>query len=62
MAEGGAVSLDDLYAQALENSAPVSLDDLVHQAIAKNYAEGGAAYNTTPDMSDGGRYMQGEAF
>jgi hypothetical protein len=61
-AEGGAVSLDDLYAQALENSAPVSLDDLVHQAIAKNYAEGGAAYNTTPDMSDGGRYMQGEAF
>jgi hypothetical protein len=62
MAEGGAVSLDDLYAQALENSAPVSLDDLVHQAIAKNYAEGGAAYNTIPDMADGGQYIQGKAF
>lgn len=62
MAEGGAVNLDDLVAQALSNRAPVNLDDIVNQALTKKFAEGGAAYNTVPDMSDGGQFIQSEAF
>lgn len=62
MAEGGVVSLDDLVAQALSNRAPVNLDDIVNQALTKKFAEGGAAYNTVPDMSDGGQFIQSEAF
>lgn len=60
-AEGGAVNIDDLVAQAFKN-APINLDDMVNEALTKKFAEGGAAYNTNPDMSDGGRYIQGEAF
>jgi hypothetical protein len=40
----------------------VSLDDIINQALSKKFAEGGAAYNTTPDMADGGQFIQGEAF
>jgi hypothetical protein len=61
-AEGGVVNLDDIVAQAFTKSSPVNLDDLVHQAFAKRYADGGAAYNTTPDMADGGQFIQGKAF
>ena len=62
MADGGPVNLDNLLAQAIENAQPKSLDHLLHQALVKSYAEGGAAYNTTPDMADGGQFIQGEAF
>lgn len=62
MAEGGVINLDDLVVQALSNRAPVNLDDIVNQALTKKFAEGGAAYNTVPDMSDGGQFIQSEAF
>jgi hypothetical protein len=53
-ANGGAIRMAE--------GGVINLDDLVHQAFAKRYAEGGAAYNTTPDMADGGQFIQGEAF
>jgi hypothetical protein len=62
MAEGGAVNLDDIVAKAFMRSQPINLDEIVSQAFTKNFAEGGAAYNTTPDMADGGQFIQGEAF
>jgi hypothetical protein len=62
MADGGVVNLDNLLSQAYARSAPLNLDDMVHQAMTKKFAEGGAAYNTTPDMADGGQFIQGQAF
>jgi hypothetical protein len=61
-AEGGAVNLDDIVAKAFMRSQPTNLDEIVSQAFTKKFAEGGAAYNTTPDMADGGQFIQGEAF
>ena len=60
-AQGGVVNIDDLVAEAYKN-APINLDNMVNQALSKKFAEGGAAYNTTPDMADGGQFIQGEAF
>ena len=49
-AGGGSVSLDHVIQRSIKKHA------------ARRMAEGGAAYNTNPDMSDGGLFIQGSAF
>lgn len=49
--DGGAVS-----------DGAVNLDNILLNALSRKMADGGAAYNTSPDMSDGGQMLQGDAF
>jgi len=72
-ADGGAIDLDELVHDAIkmaqggsveeepDDDKPVSLDHMMLSAIHK-MANGGSVYDTEPDMSDGGQFIQGEAF
>lgn len=64
--EGNIIGSEGKYAQGgavnMAEGGVINLDNLLAQAFNKRFAEGGAAYNTTPDMSDGGQFIQGQDF
>jgi hypothetical protein len=76
-AKGGAVSGDDLEARmnkmlaahhyAKGGAVSSSLEDRMNAMLAAHYApqkmaEGGSPYNSTPDMADGGAFIQAGQF
>jgi hypothetical protein len=48
--------------QSYKDGGAVDLQAHLNNVLSKHFAEGGAAYNTNPDMSDGGLFVQAPAF